>query len=87
MAEESRNVYSVLAEVQHRVSCPKGKYNSFGKYAYRSLEDINSALKPICEELRCGYMFEDEIVPKRAGFAGDQTTMKDEDKDKDSFRW
>ena len=60
--KQKRNVYDVLAQVQHKVSCPKGKTNKFGGYAYRSLEDINAALKPVCEELRCGYHFEDEIV-------------------------
>lgn len=37
--------------------------NKFGGYSYRSLEDINAALKPLCQELRCGYFFTDEIVP------------------------
>lgn len=58
-----RSVYDMLAEVQHRVNCPKGQYNKFGGFAYRSLEDINAALKPICEELGCSYWFADEIVP------------------------
>lgn len=59
----TRSVYSVLAEVQHRVTCKKGRVNKFGGYSYRSLEDINSSLKPLCQELRCGYYFTDEIVP------------------------
>lgn len=63
MADEKRSVYAVLAEVQHRVTCPKGRVNKFGGYSYRSLEDINAALKPLCQELRCGYFFKDEIVP------------------------
>lgn len=58
-----RSVHDVLAEVQHRVNCPKGQYNKFGGFAYRSLEDINAALKPVCEELECSYWFADEIVP------------------------
>lgn len=57
------SVYEALAEVQHRVNCPKGQYNKFGGFAYRSLEDINAALKPVCEELGCSYWFSDEIVP------------------------
>lgn len=60
---KERSVYAVLAEVQHRVTCKKGRVNKFGGYSYRSLEDINAALKPLCEELRCGYYFTDEIVP------------------------
>lgn len=63
MADEKRTVYAVLADVQHRVTCPKGRVNKFGGYSYRSLEDINAALKPLCQELRCGYFFKDEIVP------------------------
>ena len=63
MADEKRSVYAVLADVQHRVTCPKGRVNKFGGYSYRSLEDINAALKPLCQELRCGYFFNDEIVP------------------------
>lgn len=59
----ARSVYTVLAEVQHRVTCKKGRVNKFGGYSYRSLEDINAALKPLCQELRCGYYFTDEIVP------------------------
>ena len=58
-----RSVYSVLAEVQHRVTCKKGRVNKFGGYSYRSLEDINAALKPLCQELRCGYFFTDQIIP------------------------
>lgn len=75
----------MLAEVQHRVTCPKGQYNQFGKYKYRSLEDINAALKPICEELRCGYFFEDEVIPKRVD-AGSDPTM-DKAVGNDAFRW
>lgn len=85
MANEERSVYDVLAEVQHRVTCPKGRVNKFGGYSYRSLEDINAALKPLCKELRCGYVFEDEIVPKRADDGGDPTL--DEAAGKDAFRW
>lgn len=67
MADEKRSVYAVLADVQHRVTCPKGRVNKFGGYSYRSLEDINAALKPLCQELRCGYFFKDEIVPMSVG--------------------
>lgn len=60
---EERSIYQVLAKVQHSLAVPKGRVNKFGGYSYRSLEDINAALKPICEENRCGYIFTDEIVP------------------------
>lgn len=85
MANEERSVYDVLAEVQYRVACPKGRVNKFGGYSYRSLEDINAALKPLCRELRCGYVFEDEIVPRRADDGGDPTL--DKVAGRDAFRW
>ena len=62
-----------LQIIQAKLKAPKGQYNSFGGFKYRSLEDINAALKPLCQELRCGYIFEDEIVPKRADDGGDPT--------------
>lgn len=83
--DEGRSIYSVLAEVQHRVSCPKGKENRFGGYKYRSLEDINAALKPVCEELKCGYFFRDKILPLVAQVF--PPGEKDEVKGMDLVRW
>jgi len=42
------NIYEKLAKVQGELKAPKGQYNSFGKYKYRSAEDILSAAKPLC---------------------------------------
>ena len=39
--------YSKLVKVQANLNAPKNQYNSFGKYAYRSCEDIMAALKPL----------------------------------------
>lgn len=38
-----------IARVQKELKAPKGKYNSFGGYYYRSTEDILEAAKPILE--------------------------------------
>lgn len=35
--------------VQSELKAPKDQYNSFGKYAYRSAEDIVEAAKPLCK--------------------------------------
>jgi hypothetical protein len=37
----------ILQKIQSELKAPKGQYNSFGKYKYRSCEDIVEALKPI----------------------------------------
>lgn len=39
-----------LLAVQTALKAPKGQYNSFGKYSYRSCEDILEALKPLLAE-------------------------------------
>ena len=36
-----------LQAVQTELKAPKGQYNSFGKYSYRSCEDILEAVKPL----------------------------------------
>lgn len=43
MAE--KNIYEKLAIVQQTLKAPKNQYNSFGKYHYRSCEDILEGLK------------------------------------------
>ena len=37
-----------LLKIQTELKAPKGQYNSFGKYRYRSAEDILEAVKPLC---------------------------------------
>ncbi len=36
-----------VATIQANLNAPKGQYNSFGGYAYRSAEDILNAVKPL----------------------------------------
>lgn len=50
-----------LAHIQAAVKAPKGKYNSFGKYYYRSAEDIMEAVKPIINPLGYYLMVTDSI--------------------------
>lgn len=51
-----------IAQVQRAVVVPKAKYNEFGKFSYRSLEDIVAALKGPCEEAGIGFFMSDEIA-------------------------
>ena len=41
-----KELASKLAEIQKDLNAPKGQFNKFGKYNYRSCEDILMALKP-----------------------------------------
>lgn len=52
---------SKLLEIQHRLKAPKGQYNNFGKYKFRSCEDILEAVKPILYEVGCTLILTDTI--------------------------
>lgn len=56
------NVYEKLAAVQRELKAPKGQFNSFGKYKYRSCEDILEALKPVLGKHGCAVTLSDEVV-------------------------
>lgn len=51
-----------LLEIQSELKAPKGQYNSFGKYKYRSCEDILEAVKPICKKHGVTLTLSDEMV-------------------------
>ena len=38
-----------LLKIQSELKAPKNQFNSFGKYKYRSTEDILEALKPLLD--------------------------------------
>lgn len=46
-ATTARNIYKRLVDVQNELHAPKGSRNTFGKYNYRSAEDILEAVKPL----------------------------------------
>ena len=56
------NIYEKLLKAQVELKAPKGQYNSFGKYKYRSCEDILEALKPVLDKLKLALFISDEIV-------------------------
>lgn len=51
-----------LIEIQGALKAPKSQFNSFGKYQYRSCEDILEALKPFAKAQGCFVTLADEIV-------------------------
>lgn len=56
------SVYEKLMKVQAELKAPKGQYNSFGKYKYRSCEDILEAVKPLNAKHGVVLTVGDEIV-------------------------
>jgi essential recombination function protein len=56
------NIYEKLLKAQVELKAPKGQYNSFGKYKYRSCEDILEALKPVLDKLKLTLFIKDDVI-------------------------
>lgn len=54
------SVYVKLMQVQVELKAPKSQYNSFGKYKYRSCEDIQEAVKPLETKYNVALFLSDE---------------------------
>jgi len=55
-------VFDKLIDVQAELKAPKGQYNSFGKYNYRSVEDIQEAAKPVLKAHGLALTITDALV-------------------------
>jgi len=51
-----------LIVIQASLNSPKNQFNTFGKYKYRSCEDILAALKPLLKEQSALLTMSDDIV-------------------------
>jgi hypothetical protein len=56
---------SNLIKIQNELKAPKNQTNAFGKYKYRSCEDILEAVKPLLLKYNCQLIISDSI--KEAG--------------------
>lgn len=54
-------IYEKLSAVQTELKAPKGQYNRFGKYNYRSCEDILEVAKPLCVANKAIVMLSDTV--------------------------
>lgn len=50
-----------LMNIQQELKAPKGQYNDFGKYSYRSCEDILEAVKPLLKKEKVVLTICDEL--------------------------
>lgn len=55
-------IYAALMAVQSELKAPKGQENTFGKYRYRSAEDILEAVKPLLKVNGLYLNISDEVV-------------------------
>lgn len=69
-----RKVTAILEKlniIQSKLKAPKGQFNKFGNYAYRSCEDILEALKPLLAQTKTVLTIKDDIE-----FIGDRYYLR-----------
>ena len=57
----SATTLDALQLIQLELKAPKSKYNSFGKFHYRSLEDILEGVKPLLQKYGATLVVTDEV--------------------------
>ena len=57
-----------LSLIQQQFKAKKSRYNSFGKYNFRSAEDILEALKPFCDKYKVYFVIHEDL---QMGFGND----------------
>lgn len=56
-----------VISVQSELKAPKGQYNTFGRYAYRSAEDILEAVKPLLAKHQLSLFVSDKVHDNHIG--------------------
>ena len=56
------NILEKLQSIQTTLKVHKGQRNAFGKYNYRSAEDILEAIKPVSEATKVMFKITEEVV-------------------------
>lgn len=75
------NIYEKLVDTQGRLKAPKGQFNSFGRYKYRSCEDILEGLKPLLVEHKVVLNLSDKVIEMDNGIAYVEATAQFKDMD------
>ncbi len=55
-------IYEKLSTIQQRFKSKKSRFNSFGKYYFRSAEDILEATKPFLKELNIAITINEDLI-------------------------
>lgn len=55
-------IHAKLQAIQSELKAPKGQTNAFGKYKYRSCEDILESVKPLLKEQGLTLTLSDDVV-------------------------
>lgn len=61
MAQKEMTLFEKLSAIQIEFKANKSRYNSFGKYNFRSAEDILEGLKPFNEKYKVFFVISEKI--------------------------
>lgn len=62
MVSENKTLHDKLIDIQQNLSVPKARENNFGGFYYRSVEDIEIAVKPFLMKHDLTLTFHDDMV-------------------------
>lgn len=68
MATKERTFTEKVIEVQKNLKAPKSQYNTYGKYKYRSAEDILNSVKPLLVDVGLLLTIQDELIHEGARY-------------------
>jgi len=60
--EQTMSLHEKLSRIQVEFKANKSKFNSFGKYSFRSAEDILEALKPFNEKYAVYFVIKEHVT-------------------------
>jgi hypothetical protein len=66
-------IHEKLSLIQREFKAKKSRYNSFGKYNFRSAEDILEALKPFNEKYKVYFTVDEKLITDL--YLGDKNTL------------
>lgn len=70
-------IYEKLVDIQGRLKAPKNQRNNFGKYNYRSCEDILEAVKPLLVEHKLSLTISDVVMNDGLMYVDATATIND----------
>ena len=59
---DTNTTYKSLINIQNELEVPKGQFNKFGNFYYRSCEDILAAVKPLLKKYELVLTITDEAI-------------------------
>lgn len=83
MADKELNLHEKLSRIQNEFKAAKSKWNSFGKYNFRSAEDILEALKPFNEKYGVYFTVTEQLESLQEGIPIISSLAKIHDVDSD----